>query len=114
MDTPIEKMNRSLPEQNPFDHILEMDNYTLIESAEEILNSLVAWCSREQIKEELRQSPDKNRLERLDAFVMEVINADCSLEDFSDDDGDNDEIRDIVRKYYPMLKKINRGEDLIQ
>jgi hypothetical protein len=53
-------------ERNP------MDWYRLTESANSILNGIMAYTGRETVKEEMKSNPDEKKLKELDLLFREV------------------------------------------
>ncbi|SDE44408.1 hypothetical protein SAMN05216464_106157 [Mucilaginibacter pineti] len=83
----------TVKERNP------LDWYSLTESANSILNGLVALASRETRKEQNKPNPDQKRIEGLGKLRKEVIEALNDNENFSS----QERMEHVIEKYSPIL-----------
>ena len=88
--------NRKRPE-NP------LDWYTLTETSNSILNELVAYTGREEYLETEKEHPDQSKIEALEKLFEEVNEILRNTDNFKH----AGKMEEIIRKYGPLLKKLN-------
>ncbi|WP_124636675.1 hypothetical protein [Taibaiella sp. KBW10] len=91
------------PPENP------LDWYALTESANSILNELIAYTGREQFSELKKEIPDQGRIEELLKLSEEIKAINRKSANFMD----GDRLKQIIALYGPKLKKVNNGEQLV-
>jgi len=79
------------------------DWYTLTETTNSILNELIAYTSREEIKEYKKPIQDSKRLKELDDFFKEIHAINRSTANFKS----VDRMEEIISKYGPLLRAVN-------
>src|ERR1700712_746533 len=77
------QLNLPLPPAKTVQARNPLDWYTRTESANSILNGLVALASREKMKESEKSNPDQQRIEELLALRKEAIEAVNNNDNFS-------------------------------
>ena len=77
-----------------------MDWYSRTESANSILNGLIALASRESMKESEKPQPDQQRIDELQALRKEVIEAVNNNENFAS----LERLDEVIEKYRPILE----------
>lgn len=83
-----------------------LDWYALIESANSILNELIAYTGRERYAELQKDVPDQDRICTL-RFLSKKLK---SINRNSDNFRDGDCLKRIIASYGPLIKKVNNGE----
>lgn len=83
----------TVQERNP------LDWYSLTESANSILNGLVALASRERRNELNKPIPDQGRIKELESLRDEGINVSRDTETFSS----LEKMEQVIEKYSPIL-----------
>ncbi|WP_179414949.1 hypothetical protein HDF19_20355 [Mucilaginibacter sp. E4BP6] len=83
----------TVQERNP------LDWYSLTESANSILNGLVALASRERRNELNKPIPDQDRIKELESLRDEGINVSRDTETFSS----LEKMEQVIGKYSPIL-----------
>lgn len=83
----------TVQERNP------LDWYSLTESANSILNGLVALASRERRNELNKPNPDQDRVKALESLRDEGIKVGRDLETFSS----LEKMEQVIEKYSPIL-----------
>lgn len=83
-----------------------LDWYTLTETANSILNELIAYSGREEYLELKKEHPDSNRIEALRALFKEIHEINRNPENFKT----AKRMEEIINIYGPKLKRINNGE----
>lgn len=86
-----------------------LDWYTLTETANSILNELIAYTGRERFLEMEKEFPDQNRLDRLWSLFKEVQAVNRNTDNFRD----AEIMKEIILKYGEKLKIVNNGKQLI-
>ncbi|OJV55344.1 MAG: hypothetical protein BGO31_20660 [Bacteroidetes bacterium 43-16] len=86
-----------------------LDWYRLTESANAILNELIAYVGRERFLELKKETPDKSRIEKLIQFSEEIRTINRNSDNFKD----LKIMEQIVALYGPKLKRVNNGEQLV-
>lgn len=84
-----------------------MSDYVLIELSTSTLGNLIAYTIRETYLENQKESPNQDRIAKLDALYEEVYAVNRNSANFRD----YGIMRDIIEKYCPIMKKINMGKD---
>lgn len=95
----IEQLNMPLAPTTTVKERNPLDWYSLTESANSILNGLVALASRETRKEQNKPGPDQKRIEELGRLRKEAIEAVNSNENFSS----LERMEKVIEKYSPIL-----------
>ena len=80
-------------ERNP------LDWYSLTESTNSILNGLMAYAGREQLKESKKANPDQKRLNELSALFDEVQKVNNNTANFKS----LERMEELIDHYSPML-----------
>jgi hypothetical protein len=88
---------REVQERNP------LDWYRLTESANGILNGLIAYASRERRKELNKANLDPLRVSELTALHDEVLAINNNTQNFKS----MDRMEELINKYGPILKAAN-------
>lgn len=93
------QLNLPLPPAKTVQARNPLDWYTKTESANSILNGLVALASREKMKESEKANPDQQRIEELLALRKEAIEAVNNNDNFSS----LERMDQVIEKYGPIL-----------
>jgi len=105
MKTPIAKNPQRIPQsvitysettQNP------LDWYGLTETSNSILNELIAFTGREELKESLKSVPDPGHLQEIEVLFQEVHAINKNPENFKS----LSLMREIINQYAPILRAI--------
>ncbi|MFA6152796.1 MAG: hypothetical protein WC716_15845 [Chitinophagaceae bacterium] len=80
----------------------EPDMYVLTETSSAILNELIAYTGREEMKELKKSNPDPERLEELDVLFKEVHTINREPANF----GNQVRMQEIIDKYAPKVREI--------
>ncbi|WET69113.1 hypothetical protein [Sphingobacterium sp.] len=93
-------------EANSFENRKRPDNpldwYTLTETANSILNELIAYTGREEYFEMEKEHPDQRRIEALEKLFQEVNEINRNTANFKH----AGKMEEIIRKYGPLLKNL--------
>jgi hypothetical protein len=79
-----------------------LDWYGLTETANSILNELIAYTSREEFKESQKPIPDKKHLLEMETLFQEVHAINKDPENFKS----FKRMQEIISKYAPLLRNI--------
>ena len=85
-----------VPPENPFDW------YTLTETTNAILNELIAYTGREEIKVLQKECPDETRIAQLQDFFREIHEINSNPDNFKS----APRMEAIIEQYTPMLRAI--------
>lgn len=85
-----------VPPENPFDW------YTLIETTNSILNELIAYTGREEIRELQKKCPDEKRIAQLLELFREINEINSNPDNFKS----APRMEAIIEQYAPMLRAI--------
>lgn len=86
-----------------------LDWYGLTESANSILNELIAYTGRERFLESKKVVPDQDRIKKLRDFSAEIRAINRKSENFRS----IGRMREIIQIYGPKLKLVNFGGQLV-
>jgi len=93
------QLNLPLPPAKTVQARNPLDWYSRTESANSILNGLVALASRESMKESEKTNPDQQRIDELQTLRKEAIEAVNNNENFSS----LERMDQVIEKYGPIL-----------
>jgi len=93
------QLNLPLPPAKTVQARNPLDWYSRTESANSILNGLVALASRESMKESEKTNPDQKRIDELQTLRKEAIEAVNNNENFSS----LERMDQVIEKYGPIL-----------
>lgn len=79
----------------------QLDWYSLTESSNSILNGLIAYTAREEMKELDKAQPDQQRISELVALRTEVRNINRDSSNFQN----LERMEQIIAHYGPILRK---------
>ncbi len=82
-----------------------LDWYTLTETSNSILNELIAYTGREEFLETEKEHPDQLKIEALEKLFEEVNEIIRNTENFKH----AGKMQEIIDKYGPLLKKLNKA-----
>ena len=94
-----EQLNLPLTATSTVQERSPLDWYSLTESANSILNGLVALASRERRNELNKPNPDQDRIKELESLRDEGINVSRDTETFSS----LEKMEQVIEKYSPIL-----------
>lgn len=86
-----------------------LDWYMLTETANSILNELIAYTGRERGKERRKDNPDLQRLETLWNLFKEINAVNRNVDNFKS----HAKMREIIKTYGPMIRLVNDGGQLV-
>lgn len=86
-----------------------LDWYTLTETANSILNDLIAYTGRERFLELEKEFPDQNRMDRLWSLFKEIQAINRNTDNFKD----ATIMKEIILTYGTKLKSVNNGQQLV-
>lgn len=93
----MKTLNEKYDPENPFDW------YAATEVSKAIINELIAYTGREEIKESMKAAPDQKHLEEINAFAEELIAINHNTDNFTD----IKRMEEIIARYAPLLREIN-------
>jgi hypothetical protein len=80
----------------------EPDMYTLTETSRAILNELIVYTGREELKELKNEHPDQKRIAELRSLLGEVLKINRETENFKSPA----RMQEIIDKYAPKVRDI--------
>lgn len=86
-----------------------LDWYALTETANSILNDLLAYIGRERGIERRKEQPDLKRMGALWELFKEIHALNKNADNFKD----AGRMQEIIEIYSPQLKRVNNGEQLV-